>query len=264
MNENSAIELRDNAKAQLMEIKTIETGIEYLNKVKAIEVWIKAEKKDAELQNLIAEQKIRTQRKIGELLQKNEVNKNVGNRYLDGKGIQPSNTLSHYEITKNESSVFQKIASLPEDIFEQQLTEAKQDELTTSRILNVAKIHEQQHKKENAQLTKHDNFLIEKLKQQETVIINMKTDLAAMHWAEQNNKFIRADRNTQWGNPFIFPDDGTRNEVCDNYEKHYLPHKPSLLNNLYQLEGKALGCWCAPLRCHCDSLIKALNDVRCK
>ena len=60
----NALELRDNAKQQLAEIKTIESGVEYLNKVKAIEVWAKAEKKDAELQNLVAEQKLRTQRNI--------------------------------------------------------------------------------------------------------------------------------------------------------------------------------------------------------
>ena len=63
-----ALQLRDNAKQQLAEIRTIETGVEYLNKVKAIETWAKAEKKDAELQNIIAEQKLRTQRILGGLI----------------------------------------------------------------------------------------------------------------------------------------------------------------------------------------------------
>jgi len=57
-----ALQLRDNAKQQLILIKDVESGIAYLNKVKAIEIWAQAEKKDAELQNMIAEQKIRTQR----------------------------------------------------------------------------------------------------------------------------------------------------------------------------------------------------------
>ena len=64
----NALQLRDNARAELMQIKDIETGFEYLSKVKAIEVWAKAEKKDSELQNLIAEQKIRTQRILGQLI----------------------------------------------------------------------------------------------------------------------------------------------------------------------------------------------------
>ena len=58
--EIEALKLRDNATHQLEQIKNIETGKDYLNKVKAIETWARAEKKDAKLQNLIAEQKIRT------------------------------------------------------------------------------------------------------------------------------------------------------------------------------------------------------------
>ena len=57
--------LRDEAQKQLAQITTIETGVEYLNKVKAIEKWAKAEKKDAKLQNAIAEQKLRTQKILG-------------------------------------------------------------------------------------------------------------------------------------------------------------------------------------------------------
>mgnify|MGYP005997221259 CR=1 FL=1 len=71
----NALELRDNAKQQLQEIRTIETGVDYLNKVKAIETWAKAEKKDAELQNIIAEQKLRTQRILGGLLHKTDFDK---------------------------------------------------------------------------------------------------------------------------------------------------------------------------------------------
>lgn len=52
---NLALELRDNAKHQIQQIKDIETGTDYLNKVKTIETWAKAEKMDAELQNTIAE-----------------------------------------------------------------------------------------------------------------------------------------------------------------------------------------------------------------
>ena len=57
--------LRDNAKNQLEQIQSVEEGISYLNKLSAIDVWVKAEKKDAELQNIVAEQKLRTQRYWG-------------------------------------------------------------------------------------------------------------------------------------------------------------------------------------------------------
>ena len=100
----------------------IETGIDYLNKVKAIEVWVKAEKKDAELQNIVAEQKVRTQRIIGKMLKEAELNKGTKGQ-LKGKDSgghlmePPENNkpkLSDYGITKNESSTFQKISTIPE------------------------------------------------------------------------------------------------------------------------------------------------------
>ena len=135
-----ALELRDNAKHQLLEIQSIETGVEYLNKVKGIEAWAKAEKKDAELQNLIAEQKLRTQRILGGLL-KTDLKHN-SNQYFAGNKEVPA--LSDFGITKNESSAFQKIASLPEELFEKEIATAKEEtnkriELTTSKLLKAAK-----------------------------------------------------------------------------------------------------------------------------
>jgi len=152
-----ALQLRDNAKQQLSQIKTIETGIDYLNKVKAIETWAKAEKKDAELQNMIAEQKIRTQRILGQLLKESDLAKaSSGNQYT-GKLDRSQDTtspknLSDFGITKDQSSTFQKIASLPEEVFEAEIATAKAEsekriELTTSRVLNAAKEYEQEKKK---------------------------------------------------------------------------------------------------------------------
>ena len=144
----NALHLRDNAKQQLAEIKTIETGVEYLNKVKAIETWAKAEKKDAELQNIIAEQKLRTQRILGGLL-KTDLKHN-SNQYVASNKEVPA--LSDFCITKNESSAFQKIASLPQEIFEEEIAIAKEEtnkriELTTSRMLTAAKNYQKEDKK---------------------------------------------------------------------------------------------------------------------
>jgi hypothetical protein len=259
-----ALALRENAQAQLAQIKTLESGVDYLNKVKAIEVWAKAEKKDAELQNMIAEQKIRTQRILGQLLKESEVSKNVSNQHLVGRTTQPS-TLQSFGISKDQSSAFQKIAALPEEVFEREIAVAKEEsekrvELTTSRVLFAAKEYEQQKKKDEAQITTRDQQLIEALKRGETVIVNQKVDLAAIKYAETQDKYVRCDRFSDFGNPFEMDKDGDRDEVCDNYEQHYLPFKPSIHKQLMNLKGKALGCWCAPLRCHCDTL-KAIIDA---
>ena len=145
-----ALELRNNAKQQLQEIKTIETGVEYLNKVKGIEAWAKAEKKDAELQNIIAEQKLRTQRILGGLLIDSNISKTKHqnlNNYSKSHDI--TSRLSDFGITRNESSAFQKISSLPEETFEKEIKTAtvetnKRIELTTSRMLKIAKQYERE------------------------------------------------------------------------------------------------------------------------
>ena len=143
-----ALVLRDQAKYQLAQIKDIETGIEYLNKVKAIEVWAKAEKKDAELQNTIAEQKIRTQSILGGLLDDENVSANAGRKKLVPDSDQLNKvTLSSLGISKNESANFQKIAKFAKNHpnkFEEEIRSAQHEttkrvELTTSRILKVAK-----------------------------------------------------------------------------------------------------------------------------
>lgn len=263
-----ALQLRDNAQQQLAQIKTIETGIEYLNKVKAIEVWARAEKKDAVLQNMIAEQKIRTQRILGNLLKESDVSKNGSNgsnQFALVETIdQSKKTLSDYGITKDQSSTFQKIASLPEELFEAEIATAKAEsekriELTTSRMLNAAKEYEQAKKKQDADISERDKQLITMLKNGETVVVNQKTDLATIAYAESKGLYVRADRFSDWGNPFELGKDGDRDEVCNNYANHYLPFKPSLLKKVNELRGKALGCWCAPERCHCDTLKNIAN-----
>lgn len=259
-----ALQLRDNAKQQLAEIKTIESGINYLNKVKAIEVWAKAEKKDAELQNMIAEQKIRTQRILGQLLKESDLDK--GGRPSKENQSNHATGLSDFGITKDQSSTFQKIAALPEEVFEKEIATAKVEsekriELTTSRVLTAAKEYEQAKKKEDAEISPRDKILIEKLKNGETVVVNQKTDLATIKWAEDNNKFIRVDRFSDWGNPFEMGKDGDRDAVCNNYKNHFIPYKPSLTKKIYELKGMALGCWCAPLSCHADHL-KTLADEK--
>lgn len=61
-------------------------------------------------------------------------------------------------------------------------------------------------------------------------------------------------RGSPWGNPFKIGVDGNRDEVCDKFEKLTLPHL-----NLEPLRGKNLVCFCAPQRCHGDSILRALE-----
>lgn len=78
----------------------------------------------------------------------------------------------------------------------------------------------------------------------------------------KNDKYdILIDRRTKWGNPFVLDKDGDRNEVCDKYEEYIRNGEGKwLLEHLDELRGKRLGCWCAPARCHGDTLVKLIEE----
>lgn len=141
MDMENAIELRDNAKQQLMEIQTIEQATDYINKVKSVETYLKATKQDDELLKLMQEQKIRSQRIAGQILQESQVSKNYGGINVGNEPL-PTQKLSDLGITKNESSTYQKIASIPEDVFEAEMEKAKEGDsttdITTSRFKRLA------------------------------------------------------------------------------------------------------------------------------
>jgi hypothetical protein len=99
--------------------------------------------------------------------------------------------------------------------------------------------------------------IIDQLEAGQTLVVNMRNPIAtALHRA---GYLTEIGRNTVWGNPFILDDDGTREQVIDAYRDHYLPNKPSLIARLNELQGRALGCWCAPLACHGDVLKAAVT-----
>lgn len=95
----------------------------------------------------------------------------------------------------------------------------------------------------------------------ETVVVSMRCHQRFIAWADSRGLYERIDRRSPWGNPFELPGDGTRAEVIANYEQYYLPYKPSLLDRLHTLKGKALGCWCAPEPCHGDVLKNGADEL---
>lgn len=141
--------LRDNAQHQLQQIKDVETGVEYLNKVRAIEVWAKAEKKDAVLQNMIAEQKLRTQRILGQLIDEGQRRGEIATSGNPNFTIVPDGnnkkTLTDIGISRKDSSNWKQIAAIPDDTFEGFIEEKKAavddaiGELTTAGMLAFAK-----------------------------------------------------------------------------------------------------------------------------
>lgn len=66
-------------------------------------------------------------------------------------------------------------------------------------------------------------------------------------------------RPTIWGNPFVIGIDGTREEVIAKYEERIKEQPPLKGHIKHVLKGKDLVCFCAPLPCHGDILLKIAN-----
>lgn len=70
---------------------------------------------------------------------------------------------------------------------------------------------------------------------------------------------VRIDRQTHWGNPFAIGKDGTRDQVCAKHEQWFMDDPVAIKLAKRDLRGKVLGCWCAPKRCHGDTLLIVAN-----
>lgn len=67
-------------------------------------------------------------------------------------------------------------------------------------------------------------------------------------------------RGSPAGNPFVIGRDGTRNEVCDKFEA-LVEQDPVLKAKLIEYcRGRNLVCFCKPLRCHGDYLLRIANE----
>lgn len=262
--QEQALILREQATHQLMQIQSIEQGTEYLSKVKGIEAWAKAEKQDAQMMTLIAEQKLRTQRILGNLIKQGQEAGEIATRG-DGATMSQRSTLSDIGISRNQSRTYQSIASIPEPAFNDFIETKKAEvqekaaELTTAGMLRFKKeLDKQKRFDTDEEWTEEEKRLRDHLMIGNAVTVNQKTMKNLCKWAQENGKFERVDRFSDWGNPFELDKDGDRDEVCDAYEV-YFDLKKSLHDRLDNLKGKALACWCDPQRCHAHHLERLVN-----
>ena len=80
---------------------------------------------------------------------------------------------------------------------------------------------------------------------------------------------VYVGRPSKWGNPFTHLNDatqakfkvGSRKEAIDAYREWITKGEGQyLLKDLNVLEGKVLGCWCAPKSCHADVLVELIEN----
>ena len=82
---------------------------------------------------------------------------------------------------------------------------------------------------------------------------------------------IRVDRASILGNPYHMVDESQRDTVCNQYEKYFnenMKHPDTAfynevqrLYNIMKEYGKLeLYCWCAPKRCHAETIKQYLEN----
>jgi hypothetical protein len=79
---------------------------------------------------------------------------------------------------------------------------------------------------------------------------------------DSNHRYVRIDRRTGFGNPFVVGKDGTREEVIAKYRVwlwQRIKHGGSLAKTIVDelREDSILLCHCAPLKCHGEVLESA-------
>ena len=63
---------------------------------------------------------------------------------------------------------------------------------------------------------------------------------------------------SKWRNPYKIGRDGTLEEVTAKFERHL--YDSGLINQIHELRGRDLVCWCAPEPCHGDVLLRLANE----
>lgn len=78
--------------------------------------------------------------------------------------------------------------------------------------------------------------------------------------------YFQVDRSSPLGNPFFMANESQRDEVCDKYEEwfykmleenvneYFLAHLQEIYEAAYAGKEVALLCWCAPKRCHAETI----------
>ena len=73
---------------------------------------------------------------------------------------------------------------------------------------------------------------------------------------------IYVGRGSKWGNPYAIGEHGTRDEVIEAYRRFLWKQIRSgdvTIEDLLELDGKRLGCFCKPQACHGDVIAKAVE-----
>jgi len=132
----------ERARQALIEAKTIDEVKDVRDKAEALRLYVKQQKGSLEMQNHCAEIKLRAERKAGELIKNIPKKKNQKD--------SATSTLQEAGINHTQSARWQKEANVPDEQFEQFLTEKKEsnEEITQSALLQTIRIKDREKERE--------------------------------------------------------------------------------------------------------------------
>jgi hypothetical protein len=242
------------------QLTAVRAGIRALDKLDVAEGVRKQKKEEAQM---LAEALLDAEVRIGEILaampKAGGGDRRSENFKMDSAvHFENSKLQTAKELGFNEKQVqrFQTLAA-NKDLVEAIKQEAREaDDLPTrTAVLQAVKIRDNSERFERkAKTSEADEDQIKRLnalKSGVTVIANMNRDFYLISEAQKMGKYVRCDRFSEWGNPFVMGEDGTREEVIFYFGK-YLKMKKGWHNRIEkELKGKVLGCHCYPEMCHC-------------
>lgn len=141
----------EHARKLLAQARTLHDVKDVRDKAEAMRVFMKTRVGSLEAQQHAAELKLRAERRLGEMLAENVV---VGGNRRSKSNDATLKTIPD-GITRDNSSRWQRIATLPEPVFEQELATIKEagDEITTNHFLKLKKMLDKKEKQAEAQST---------------------------------------------------------------------------------------------------------------
>ncbi len=101
--------------------------------------------------------------------------------------------------------------------------------------------------------------ILHKTSEKQTTVVNLKN----------SDYDVYIGRGSKWGNPYSHKTNtaakfvvSSRKEAIESYRKYLFSKEGEhLLNDLHELKGKVLGCYCKPLCCHGDILAELANSL---
>jgi len=108
--------------------------------------------------------------------------------------------------------------------------------------------------------TKVINIRVSELRPAYNSLLEWLQDPSHIYIGRDMSFYVDGAYKSKWHNPYkVSKDSNGLDNSLERYEAHI--RSSGLISDILELQGKTLGCWCKPKRCHGDVLLKLLDEV---